>query len=51
MPARKTSLILLSMVDGIVRFKMYNLYDSGTLYDEIIEACRRMLWNNHQLKH
>lgn len=43
MPTRKTALILLSMIDGIVRFKMYNLYDSGALYNEIIAVCRRML--------
>jgi AcrR family transcriptional regulator len=40
---RKTALILFSMVDGLVRFKTYNLYDPGGLYNELISACRRML--------
>jgi len=45
MPARKMALILFSMVDGLVRFKTYNLYDPGGLYHELISACRRMLGN------
>ena len=43
MPARKMALILFSMVDGLVRFKTYNLYDPGGLYNELISASRRML--------
>jgi len=43
MPARKMALILFSMVDGLVRFKTYNLYDPGGLYNELISATRRML--------
>ena len=42
-PARKAALIIFSMVDGIVRFKTYNLYDAGALYSELIASCRRML--------
>lgn len=42
-PARKTALILFSMVDGLVRFRNYHLYDAGALYAELISACRRML--------
>jgi AcrR family transcriptional regulator len=42
---RKTALILFSMVDGLVRFKTYNLYDPGGLYNELISASRRMLGN------
>lgn len=41
--SRKMALILFSLVDGLVRFKTYNLYDPGGLYQEMIEACRRML--------
>jgi AcrR family transcriptional regulator len=41
--SRKTALILFSMVDGLVRFKTFNLYDPGGLYHELITACRRML--------
>jgi len=40
---RKTALILFTMVDGIVRFNTYELYDAGTLYDELIIACRKIL--------
>jgi len=45
MPARKTALIIFAMVDGLVRLKTYNLYDAGALYNELVEACRRMLHN------
>ena len=44
-PARKTAMIVFSMVDGLVRFKIYNLYDAGALYNELIASCRRMLEN------
>jgi len=44
-PARKSALIVFSMVDGMVRFRMNNLYDVGSLYKELIESCRRMLEN------
>jgi len=46
-PARKTALIIFSMVDGLVRFNTYSLYDAGALYKDLIEACRRIL-QNHQ---
>ena len=42
---RKVALIMLSMVDGIVRFKVNNLYHAGALYDELITCCRRMIEN------
>lgn len=41
--ARKTALILFSTVDGLVRFKNYNLYDAGALFNDLIDSCRRML--------
>ncbi len=40
---RKIALIIFSMIDGIVRFKTYNLYDAGALINELIIACRRIL--------
>lgn len=43
MPPRKTALIIFTMVDGVVRFKTYNLYDASALYSDIIESCRRIL--------
>lgn len=42
-PSRKIALILFSLVDGLVRFKTFNLYDPGGLYDELINACRKIL--------
>lgn len=42
---RKSALIVFSMVDSMVRFRMNNLYDVGSLYKELIESCRRMLEN------
>lgn len=44
--ARKTAFIIFSMVDGLVRFNTYNLYDAASLYDEVIESCRKMLKNS-----
>jgi hypothetical protein len=44
-PARKTALIIFSMVDGLVRFNTYNLYDAGALYKNLIETCQRILQN------
>jgi AcrR family transcriptional regulator len=41
--SRKMALILFSLVDGLVRFKTFNLYDPGGLYNELISACRKML--------
>ena len=45
--ARKAAFIVFTMVDGLVRFDTYEVYDSGTLYDELLDSCRRML-QNHQ---
>jgi AcrR family transcriptional regulator len=43
LPARKTALIIFSMVDGVVRFKTYNLYNANALFNELVSSCRRML--------
>ena len=43
-PAKKTALIIFAMVDGLVRFNTYNLYDAGALSNELIESCRRILY-------
>lgn len=42
-PARKNAFLILSMADGLVRFKTNNLYDIGPLFDELLNACKRML--------
>jgi len=41
--ARKTAILIFTMVDGLVRFKNNNLYDAAALYEELIESCKRML--------
>jgi len=43
----KTALVFFSMLDGIARFKTYNLYDVNSLFDEISRSCRRMLQSKH----
>ncbi len=47
-PARKSALIVFSMVDSMVRFRMNNLYDVGALHQELIDSCRRMLENRQR---
>jgi AcrR family transcriptional regulator len=42
---RKMAWIILSMVDGLVRFNTFRLYEAGALYHELIESCRRTLQN------
>jgi AcrR family transcriptional regulator len=42
---RKSAMILFAMVDSMVRFRMYNLYDIASLYNEMIATGRRMLEN------
>jgi len=45
MDPKKVALIVFSMVDGLARLNTYELYDAGSLYDELITACRRMVGN------
>lgn len=45
MPARKTAMIIFTMVDGLVRLNTYNLYDAGTLTAELFNMIRRILTN------
>lgn len=49
-PARKTAMILFAMVDALVRFNTYQLYDAGVLYDELLGACRRILKGEENTK-
>jgi len=44
-PARKTAMIIFLMVDGLVRFNTYRLYDAGALYDDLLSSIRRILEN------
>ena len=41
--ARKTAMIIFAMVDALVRFNTYSLYDAGALYEELIKSCNRIL--------
>ncbi|MEW5908404.1 MAG: TetR/AcrR family transcriptional regulator [Thermodesulfobacteriota bacterium] len=41
--ARKTALILFTMVDGLVRLNTYNLYDAGALYEDLILSINKIL--------
>jgi AcrR family transcriptional regulator len=45
LPPKKTAMLIFTMVDGLVRFTTYRLYDAGTLYDELSRVCRRILTN------
>ena len=45
-PTRKVALIIYAMVDGLVRFNTYGLYDGGVLSDELLDCCRRILENH-----
>jgi len=40
---RKSAMIVFAMIDGVVRFNTYNLYEAGSLCDELRKSCRRML--------
>ena len=42
-PPRNMAMIIFGMVDAVLRFNTYGLYDAGTLYSELIFACRRIL--------
>jgi AcrR family transcriptional regulator len=48
--SRKMAWIIFSMVDGLVRFNTFRLYEAGALYNELIESCRRMLENTNSLE-
>jgi AcrR family transcriptional regulator len=41
--SHKVALILFTMVDGLVRVGTFRLYQPGTLSDELLASCRRML--------
>jgi AcrR family transcriptional regulator len=43
---RRMAMIIFTMVDGLVRFHTYNLYDVGGLYEDVVRACEAMLKKN-----
>lgn len=44
---RKVALVLFTMVDGLVRFKTYRLYDAGALFNEMLASARKILVNDN----
>lgn len=40
---RNTAMVLFAMVDGVVRMNTYSLYDAGSLYDNLMDSCRKIL--------
>lgn len=43
--AKKNALIILAMVDGIIQLESNKLYNAGTLYSELLVACRKIVEN------
>lgn len=48
-PTRRIAMIIFTMVDGLVRFNTYNIYDAGVLYDDLVRCCRTILENHTPL--
>ncbi|MCD4677395.1 MAG: TetR/AcrR family transcriptional regulator [Desulfobacula sp.] len=42
---RNTAMVLFAMVDGVVRLNTYNLYHAGSLYNDLMTSCRKILTN------
>ena len=42
-PGNNTAMILFSLIDGISRFNTLRIYDTGTLYTDLMLMCRKML--------
>jgi AcrR family transcriptional regulator len=43
LPVHRTALLVFMALDGLVRLRHYNLYDAGSLYDDVLAACRRLV--------
>lgn len=41
--SRKTALIIFSMVNGLIWFKIHNLYDAAALYNELMACTQKIL--------
>ena len=44
--ARKTAMIIFTMVDGLVRFNTYSIYEAGALYDDLVSSIQSIVANN-----
>lgn len=40
---RHTAMVIFAMVDGLVRLNTYNLYHAGSLYNDLMVSCRKIL--------
>ncbi|MBU0969150.1 MAG: TetR/AcrR family transcriptional regulator [Proteobacteria bacterium] len=40
---RNTAMVIFAMVDGVARFNTYNLYQAGSLYQDLLASCRKIL--------
>lgn len=45
--SKKIAFILFALIDGILRIQTFHLYDSTTLFQEALSACRHMLQNSN----
>ncbi len=45
---RNTAMVLFAMVDGVARFNTYNLYQAGSLYQDLISSCKNILAPENQ---
>jgi len=43
LPVHRTALLVYMTIDGLVRFKHYNLYEAGSLFDDLLAGCRRLV--------
>ncbi len=43
LPVHRTALLVYMMIDGLVRLKNYNLYDAGSLFEDFMAGCRRLV--------
>lgn len=42
-PSSNTAMILFSLVDGVSRFNTMRIYNTGALYTDLMQMCRKML--------
>jgi len=40
--ARNTAMIIFAMVDGLVRFNTYGIYETGVLYEDFMDSIRKI---------
>jgi len=43
LPAHKTALLVYMMIDGLVRLKHYNVYEAGSMYEDFMAGCQRLV--------